>query len=567
MKNCSRFVVMGIGVAIALEPFSVSATQRPKSVPSSHQSSTLQLGQVPSPAALSVPTVTGLTSGRLPVPPSLADLTEPNPVCLPLDKRLGGRNPRLGQASPIAVHPEFTPNGRTGRDTVLEDIREADYPSAESGPHAPDYLNPDPNPLLFQTQSEEVAILGTQPITLEQAVDLAYRNNQDLQVVQLQLERSRSVLRETQASLYPSVDARGSLTRSETLNTGGAFLGGTESLDALGTLELTYNVFTSGQRSGTINAAERTVRLNELAVEVQQEQLRLDTANDYYDLQDAEEQIRINRAALEESCRNLEDANARERAGIGTRFDVLRAEVEVANDEQALTQAKSEKRIAQRQLAEILNLPPSFDIAAIAVVAERRWILSLEESIVLAFQNRAELERQLVQREIDRQQRRAALGALGPQVSLFARYNVRDDLIDDNGLSDDYSVGAQVSIRLFEGGAARASAAQEEADIAIAETQFADTRNSVRFQVEQAYFTLQANWTNIATAQLAQEQAEEALRLANLRFEAGVGTQLDVISAQAALTQADGNLVTAKLGYNRALVALERAISNVTDEP
>jgi outer membrane protein TolC len=76
---------------------------------------------------------------------------------------------------------------------------------------------------------------------------------------------------------------------------------------------------------------------------------------------------------------------------------------------------------------------------------------------------------------------------------------------------------------------------------------------------------LQANKDNIDTARLAVTQAEESLRLARLRFQAGVGTQTDVINAQSALTQARGNLLTAIIEYNRSLAALRRAVSNYPD--
>ena len=82
-------------------------------------------------------------------------------------------------------------------------------------------------------------------------------------------------------------------------------------------------------------------------------------------------------------------------------------------------------------------------------------------------------------------------------------------------------------------------------------------------QVEEAYYTLQANQANITTANLAVKQATEALELANLRFNAGVGTQLDVLSATRELTQAQGNLLRAILDYNRALARLERFVSNL----
>ena len=75
-----------------------------------------------------------------------------------------------------------------------------------------------------------------------------------------------------------------------------------------------------------------------------------------------------------------------------------------------------------------------------------------------------------------------------------------------------------------------------------------------------------ANQANIDTASVAVNQAVEALDLANLRFNAGVGTQLEVINAIRDLTEAEGNLVTAVLNYNRALARLERSISNL-DSP
>ena len=431
---------------------------------------------------------------------------------------------------------------------------------------APEYLNPAPNPLLFPTQPEEVEIIGTQPITLDQAIELAYRNNEDLQVSLLQLDQSRSALREAKAALYPNLNLNSSVTGRENLTPSNLPGGSPDTLiDFDGVLQLSYELFTSGRRAGEIGAAERLVRESELLVEQTQEQLRLDTSNDYYALQDAIERIRINQAFLEEAEQNLRDTSLREEVGVGTRFDVLRAEVQSADARQALVQAQSDKEIAQRALAQRLNLPPSLDISATPVEIADSWPLSLEESIVLAFQNRAELERQLVLREVNEQERRVARSELGPQIDLFANYNLDDTLNQSGDIEDTYSFGGNLSLNLFEGGAAAAAAAQEERDIEIAETTFSLTRNQVRFDVEQSYYNLEANKTNITTAQLAVEQAKEALELANLRLDAGVGTQLDVLEAQSELTDAEFRLISAILGYNRSLAALQRAVSNLPD--
>jgi outer membrane protein TolC len=330
-------------------------------------------------------------------------------------------------------------------------------------------------------------------------------------------------------------------------------------------VSLSYDLYTSGARRAGIRAAEEQVRNDQLDVERLAEQLRLDVSNDYYNLQGADELVRINQAAVRNAQASLRDAQALEQAGVGTRFDVLRSQVQLANATQDLTNSLSQQQIASRQLATRLSLTQRVNVtAADPVEIAGLWNPTLEESIVLAFQNRAELQQVLTQRNISQQQRRIALAELGPQVSLTASYDVQNnDIFDDaQDFDDDYSLGANVALNLFDGGAARARAAQREADIAIAETRFADQRNQIRFEVDQAYSQLQSNLVNIQTASVALEQAREALRLARLRFQAGVGTQTDVINAENDLTNAEGNRVTAILDYNRALASLQRAISS-----
>lgn len=443
---------------------------------------------------------------------------------------------------------------------------------------APNYVNPSSNPLEFPTQPIDVRIQGTQPITLQQAIELAERNNPELQNARLAVERSQAGLRAAQAANYPNVAGSANLTRQDS-NQAGLLREGQENLppeqrreiDSSPTTSLgasvgvTYDIFTSGRRAATIKAAERQVRLDELELESRRELLRLDVTNDYYDLQQADERVRISQAAVNNAEASLRDAQALERAGVGTRFDVLRSQVQLANAQQDLTQAVSDQRVSRRQLSQRLNIASTIDLsAADPVQIAGLWNLPLEESIVQAVKNRAELEQQLVQREINEQQRRIALAANRPQVSAFANFNLQDEFNDGLTVTRSYSAGARLNWTFFDGGEARARARQEEIDQEIAENQFVAERNQVRFEVEQSYSSLQANFDNIQTASVALEQARESLRLARLRFQAGVGTQTDVINAETELTRAEANRLSAILDYNRALATLQRSISNLT---
>ncbi|WP_413267177.1 TolC family protein [Floridanema flaviceps] len=459
----------------------------------------------------------------------------------------------------------------------------------------PNYLIPNPNPLQFPTRPEEVNIEVTQPLTLEQAIELAERNNRPLQVARLQAEQAQAQLREARAALYPTVDLsatvqggrnaqnefdfeRAQRTRERQIDAareaarrqGVPFVEPPEQLSEPGALSLSgtiqaeYSLLNGGRRNAQIRAAQEALRGAQLAVEALSEQTRLDVSNAYYDLQLADEQVRIAESAVRNAEQSLRDAIALEQAGLGTRFDTLRAQVQLANQNQLLVTNRAQQQVNRRQLAQILSVPQSINIvAADPVEIAGLWNLTLEESIVRAFQNRAELEQQLAQRNVAEQQRRVALAARRPQVTLFANYNLLEVFNDGLGLADGYQVGARLNWNLFDGGAARARAAQQEAAIEIAETQFADRRNLIRFQVEQAFYNLNANLQNIQTARLAVTQAAEALRLARLRFQAGVGTQTEVIDAENSLTEAQGNLVRAVIDYNRSLATLTRSVSNI----
>ena len=328
---------------------------------------------------------------------------------------------------------------------------------------------------------------------------------------------------------------------------------------------MNYDVYTSGRRSATIRAAAEQARFDELDVERQSEQIRLDVTNAYYDLQEADAQVEIAEAAVREAQRSLRDAQLLEQAGLGTRFDVLQAEVRLAQANQDLTTARSQQSIARRQLVQLLSLAQTVEVkAADPIQPAGSWQLSLPQTIILALQNRAELQQQLARRNISQQQQIVALASERPQVNVFANYNLLDLYNDGTGPADGLSLGARLRWDFYDGGAARARAAQQRVNIAIAENQFADARNQVRLQVEQAYFNLNSNRENIQTAELALQQALRSLQLARLRFNAGVGNQTDVINAQSELTRARANRLQAIVDYNRSLASLQRAISNLS---
>jgi outer membrane protein TolC len=451
---------------------------------------------------------------------------------------------------------------------------------AKQGP-APDYLNPDPNPLSFPTKPDEVKLRGIQPITLQQAIDLAKQNNRTLQAAYLDLERSRAGLREQKAALFPSLNLQGGYTHSTSAGAQIAAETAQKAQEALprslrqgvngdrvndglnAAVELTYNIYTGGRRPALIRAAEQQVRSDELAYETALSQLRLDISGAYYNLQEADENVRIRQSAVRNAEASLRDTQAQERAGLGTRFDVLRQEVQVSRARQDLINGVANQQIRRQELAQLLTVLPTIDLAAADPVdLAGTWNLSLEQSIVLALKNRSELEQLLAQRELAKQQRKVALAANMPNVGLSVQYNVADNLRDQIGLGDGYSAALNFQWNFFDGGAARARAEQQQINMRTAEVRFADSRERITLEVQRGYANLLSAFSNVGLARPQVFAAQEGLRLARLRFQAGVGTQTDVINAENDLTDSQGRLVTAILNYNRSLSSLSRAVSN-----
>jgi outer membrane protein TolC len=450
-------------------------------------------------------------------------------------------------------------------------------PAPGSAPDVPpeSVVIPENNPLLVPTRPDQVEITEQQPLSLEQAIELAYRNNPELATARLAVERSQAALNEALASRSPTVDLN---ARVDVLTnpSQGQDLDEDANISTVaaltGNATATYDVLTGGERRARIEAAQLQVQQQQLALEQAQAALRSQTSLAYYDVQGARERIRISQDFLAESCRNLRDSILFFEAGVGTRLDVLRADVQVAQARQDLVLSRNSWKTAQRQLAARLNLPPDTTVATTNVRIDGFWPLTLEESIVLAFQNRAELEENLLQRDIADAQQQVALSSIRPRLQATGSVNAALALTDiasanlpgfDRNSSAGFGLRLGGRWRVFDGGAANARAQQSDQDRAIADFNFSQDRNQIRLEVEEAYFNLEANLANIDTARTALEQAREALRLAQRRFDAGVGDQLDVLTAQRELTEAQVRLLEAVLGYNRSLTALERAVTNL----
>jgi outer membrane factor, OMF family len=455
-------------------------------------------------------------------------------------------------------------------------------PRAQSIPQQATTIQPlQPEYPLAPKAPIELKIQKSQPLSLNEALEIAVQRSPSLLNSKLGVEQSQGNIRQQEAGRIPTLSAGTSYTYSGSFNSNqqqsssfssgsgtstnqqqfSSSSGSSTSSALNANLQTNWNAYTSGRVDAEIEKARQGLRNSNLEVERQLQELKIGVARAYFTLQKQDGQVEISQSAVRNAEASLKDTQAQESAGVGTRFDVLRQQVQVANTRQKLLQSQNDRVVAQRDLARALNFVEPTNVSAKDAIEESGgWDLSLEDSIFQAYNKRVELSQLVAQERQAKADENIAYARLGPQLSLVGSLNFSKEFNSSREGQFSYSVGPQVQWNFFDGGASQGIAEQAVAAAKIARVKFTDTNSSLRFEVEKQFSTLQTNKEQITTSRQAQSQAEEALRLARLRFRAGVGTQTEVISAEDALTQAKVNLLTAVISYNQSLAELRRAV-------
>ena len=433
-----------------------------------------------------------------------------------------------------------------------------------------------PPSLGLPVKPSQVRIQELRPISLRQAVNLAEVNNPSLKAVASQVEQAQSNLRAQIALWYPSLSLSSSALPS--------YQGG-ESSSAPRNLPLSRTTTSIWQMDATLRASWRLIdptRTPTIAAARDQfekaknqylialRDLRLQVAQSYLDLQQSDDGVRIGQESVRASLVSLRDAKARFQAGVATKLEVLQAETQLARDQQVLTGFLAAQAIGRRLLATQLDLPQTITpTASDPSMVLGVWSPSLQESIVAAYAFREELDQVLLDISIANSDANAQLAQSQPFLNIvnslttgtfngYSGQSIQQDLSGRYGWNVDNSVGLTFNWNLFDGGAAKARYRQDKQRAQENIYRFAERRDSIRRDVEESFYELEKNNRNITTTAQEVLSARESLRLARLRFQAGVTTQREVVDTQRDLTQAEVRYSSAISDYNKRLVELQR---------
>ncbi len=453
---------------------------------------------------------------------------------------------------------------------------------------------------------------GVRSLSLAQALALGVAGNADLQARREEVAAALAELQARLGSWWPRILAfagGGSSGNSSTTyapvgsaglgfgpfyapggpfyvpNGGGIFLNRSFNTAQAG-LAIHYDLVDFA-RQPRVQEAQARLNQSRQAYAAALRQLQLDLSEAYYQLQLADHNVRIRDAVLRNDLLILNEVFDLKRAGLVPRVDLLRRRALEATNQERLIQALSDRAVARRRLASLLNLPPGLiPSAGDPVALQPRWPLDLEQSLLAAYRGNPELEAILATREALAGQQTASAAALLPKLSLFANAAgsisnsvVFGPVLYDGGCcgqtliplqttaTSSWSVGLSLSWLLFDAGSTAAELrALAHRGEAISQD-YAARRNAIRLRLEQAFFQHEASLARLAAARRGVAAALEAFRDERLRYRTGLSNELNLSSTQTLLIENLLARLNATVAVNITYAQLLRELLPVPRDP
>jgi outer membrane protein TolC len=413
-------------------------------------------------------------------------------------------------------------------------------------------------------------------LTLDDAVALGLQNDEEYLIATEELERASGQIREAWAGALPRVDFTGRYTRnleiqenfiefedSDTAQTVKTRFGRDHNY-SLG-LTLTQPLYLGGKVGGALKIAKYYSGFAKQRLAQAEHDLVYEIKEAFFGAKLAGDVVAVYEDAVDAAELNFENVKKLLDQGMASEFDLLRAEVELANLRPDLIEAKNNSEIAEINLKNRLGIPAEQDVILAYEFSTDDLIeeLDLESGLAHALKEHPAI----AQQEYAVKSYDKAIGITKadrmPQLVLQSSF---DYISQTNTLSPQsdswtksWSASLVLSFPIFEGRAVSGRVLQAKADYNQARFTARQVEENVLLAVRSAH----ASWEKAVESLRSQErtiaQAEEGLRIANLRYENGVGTQLEVLNAQTANTRARVNYINAVYSYDLAVAGFLRA--------
>jgi outer membrane protein TolC len=430
-----------------------------------------------------------------------------------------------------------------------------------------------PFPARSQTNQASAADIFSRPLSRADAIGIALRQNSAILKGKSDLRASYGIEVQLRAIALPQLTAGGGYNAQQSslietfpppFNNYIQFPDQNWSAD----IKVQQSIYAGGRITSALRSAKLTHAQALLNYQAMLADTLLTVRVAYDDVLVAVQQMAVHEASVQLLAHELEDMQKRFDAGTVPQFDVLRAQVELANERPRLIRAKNDFRIGKDALLNLLavHLPKTIwedvPLQLSDTLEARPYVIDMPTALARALEKRPELAALRKAQALRHEDLVNARSGYKPSAQLFGGYQWQS-LSYENNLGADLSgwiAGAQVRWNLFDGQLTHGKVMEAKARYERAQLDVDESGRQIELEVRTAHFNFVEGREVLESQKMVQEQAQEALRLAEARHAAGAGTLLDVLSAQTALTQARTTQVEALHDYAVAHARLQRAL-------
>ncbi len=394
-------------------------------------------------------------------------------------------------------------------------------------------------------------------LSLDDALRLALENNGVARAALADTESAQARLNATRANLYPSLDISSSTTRTR-IEGGGVNTDTTQRQNGLG---LEWLLLDNGQRELRIRQSSRSAEATRQNTRDVVRRVLFQTARAYYEVLRRQELLQVADTAVRRAETLLEVAKAQAEVGTAPQKDVLQAEADLANARVQQIQARNALRLAEADLKRLIGWNPQRELPALQA-PEGTPPAPLELSVEQLWQ-RARLQRPDL-RNADLNLQISKIGVDAARLNSLLRLQItargyRE--VEPNSRTQG-SLSVIASYPLFDGGLTQANLREAEAGLESAQFRLQQAERDAYADVESALLSLREAGERLEASKVAVAAARRNFDAAQESLREGVGTIVEVLTAQLALITAETNLVQATYDATIAELQLRLAVGD-----
>jgi len=401
-----------------------------------------------------------------------------------------------------------------------------------------------------------------------QEIEKIILNNQELKSLQNLVDSASFNLSSQIAKRYPSLDFQANgfpqYVAGKKYNSDSPTLK-TSQFTANPSLNIKWDVI-APLRGSEIKIAKTNYKIAENNYEIKKKDLIQEARIRYHKYQKSYQDIQNKKFTLVLSNTSLNNAKAKLDSGIGTKFEVLEAEAQLARDKQSLNEKKIEHEINKISLKEILNIKGDFESNKEQNLIGF-WNHKLNKNINEGLEKNLSLKNLILQKSIKNSQADSFLARNKPNIyisntlsSTFSKGESLTTNIDSEKSGSNYTntISLNFAWNIFDGGQNRNSYKSKIEDAEAEKYAYENLKNVLTSSISKAYLNLKLNEEKIISSLKDIESSKESVRLSRLRYNVGISTLKDVLVRQSELSNAKSKNINAIYNYNLNIDELER---------